>query len=734
MVSAHPPGFFPCMSNAFQRARASVLPWIVSTTTAILVVLMPASALAQQSRERQATAITATTLDNVEVLGRRRPLSDFPGSVTVLDGEVLRDGQRQVSLSESLVRVPGITVLDRQNYAQDLQVQSRGFGARSTFGIRGIKLVVDGIPASAIDGQGQAANFPLAALDRIEVLRGPLALQYGNAAGGAIVGYTDLDSQPGAAVDGWWGSDASHRVAARTDGANADKAWRWRVQGSHFRTDGDRPHSAAERAQLAAVVQWSPREGERIRVVLNSLSQPETQDPLGLTRQSWRRDPHGTDAAAVAFNTRKRIDNHQLGLRWQRDYAPNREAWLGGYAVQRDVEQFLSIPAAAQAAPGSAGGVIDLGRTSTGIDFGHRWSNASGAVAVGIELSRLYEARRGYENFVAGNGVDGGLGVRGRLRRDEDNRVDGRDAYVVGDLRLSPQWTVLGAARHTRLHFDSSDHYRAPGNGDDSGVLGYRESSASLGIARAFKSGEVFASVGRGFETPTITELAYRPDGSTGFNRELSPSHNVSAEVGGRWRLVAGSASIAVYRIDGDDEIVPADSRGGRVSFANAGRTRRDGLEFGASGALGGPWSYAIAANWLRARFVDDFSYRVTTGGATSVRTVAAGNRVPGIPRADGFVELAWRDKADRFTAAIEARISDRIATDDRNTDAAPGRAVASARVEWRPQGQTGWHGFVRIDNLFDRAYVGSVIVNDGSNRYFEPGAGRSVTVGLGWR
>lgn len=690
----------------------------------MLVVLMPCG----HARERPNTS-APTTLDTVEVLGRRRPLSDFPGSVTVLEGDVLRDGQRQVSLAESLGRVPGITVLDRQNFAQDLQVQSRGFGARSTFGIRGIKLVVDGIPASAIDGQGQAATFPLGALDRIEVLRGPLALQYGNAAGGAIVGHSDLDNDQRAALDGWWGGDASHRIAARADGASGGDALRWRVQGSHFVTDGERPHSGAERAQFDAIAEWAPRQDERVRVVLNSLSQPDTQDPLGLTRQAWLRDPHGTDPAAIDFNSRKRIDNHQIGVRWQRDYAVGREAWIGGHAIKRDVVQFLAIPVGAQNAPGSAGGVIDLGRLSTAVELGHRWSGASGALAVGIELSRLDEVRRGHENFVGTR-----LGVRGRLRRNEDNRIDGREAHVAGDYRLSPRWNLLGAARHSRLHFESTDRYFASGNGDDSGVLDYRESSASLGIARAFTRGEIFGSAGRGFETPTITELAYRPDGGAGFNRNLSPSHFVSTEVGARWRFAAGSASIAAYRIDGDDEIVPADSRGGRASFANAGRTRRSGLEVGASGELGAHWSYTVAANWLRARFVDAYSFRVTAGGPTSVRTVDAGNRIPGIPRADGFFELAWRDSGNRFSAAIETRISDRIATDDRNTDAAPGRAVASARVEWRPQGQTGWHGFVRVDNLFDRNYVGSVIVNDGNNRYFEPGAGRSATVGVGWR
>ena len=703
-------------------------PALRTLTTATSLALLSLSAQAQTATTTDPRA-EAVTLDRIEVLGRPRPLSEFPGAIGVVDSAALRDGQRQVSLSEALARVPGITVLDRQNYAQDLQIQSRGFGARSTFGIRGIKLIVDGIPSSAADGQGQAANFPLDSLDRIEVLRGPLALQYGNAAGGAIVGYTDLDGEPGHAVQAWLGSDDSYRASLRVDGASASDAWRWSAQGSRFETDGERPHSAATRSQFSAVTDWRPRADSRIRLVLNALTQPETQDPLGLTREAWQRDPHGTDDAALEFDTRKSIENHQLGLHWDRDYAPDRAVWLGGYRIQRDVVQFLSIPPSAQGAPSSAGGVIDLGRRSSGVDAGHRWSGQRGSVALGIELARLDEARRGFENFVGDT-----LGVRGRLRRDEDNRVDSREAYVIADYRLATDWTVLGAVRHTRLEFASTDHYFAPGNGDDSGRLEFRESAASLGLARAFDRGELFASVGRGFETPTITELAYRPDGSAGFNLALVPARFVSAEVGARWRLAAGDASIAAYRVDGDDEIVPAESRGGRSSFANAGRTRRDGVELSLNGDLGDRWSYALAANWIRARFEQDFSYRVTRGDDTQIRTVAAGNRIPGIPRADGFAEIAWHGLDRRLTAALEARVSDRIATDDLNSDAAPGHARFALRAEWRPREESGWHGFARVDNVFDRDYIGSVIVNDGNGRFFEPGAGRSFTVGFGWR
>ncbi|WP_158635721.1 TonB-dependent receptor family protein [Vulcaniibacterium tengchongense] len=669
----------------------------------------------------------ATTLDRVRVLGAARALSDFPGAVGAIDGETLRAGQRQVSLAETLARVPGVGVLDRQNYAQDLQIQSRGFGARSTFGIRGIKLVVDGIPASALDGQGQAANFPLGMLERVEVLRGPLALQYGNAAGGAIVAETGLDGAPGAAAEAWAGSHGSHRASVGVRGASADQAWRWRALGSHFVTGGERPHSAAERAQLDAVAQWSPDPQRRLRLVAGGLSQPFTDDPLGLARAQWRREPHGTDPAALAFDTRKRIDNAQAGVRWEHGYAPGRSYWLGGYAIRRGIEQYLALPVAAQRAPTSAGGVIDLDRRSAGFDAGHRWEGARGALALGVEFGRLDEDRQGYENFVGER-----LGVRGRLRRDEDNRIASREAFALGDLRLAEHWTALAGLRQARLRFESDDRYLAPGNGDDSGRIDYRETAASLGLARAFGRGEVFASAGRGFETPTVTELSYRPDGGAGFNRELRAASYDSAEVGARWRLGEGlRASVTAYRIDGEDEIVPAANLGGRASYANAGRTRREGLEAGLEGRFGARWSYALAANWLRARFVSPFAYRVFNGGAEQVRTVEAGNRVPGIPRADGYAELAWHSAGARLQAALEARVSDRIAVDDRNSEFAPGYATFALRLQWRGRG--GWHGFARVDNLFDREYAGSVIVNEGNGRYYEPALGRGFTVGIGW-
>ena len=701
---------------------------------ALLALSLPSwspQALAQEARAP--AGVDAVELDAVEVVGTRRPLSALPGSVTVVDGAALRQGQRQVSLAEPLARVPGVLAQERHNFAQDVQVQSRGFGARSTFGIRGIQLVVDGIPATAIDGQGQAANFPLDALDRIEVLRGPLALQFGNAAGGAIVGYSDLDGARAGRWQAWAGSDESARLALRTDGRNDPDTWRWRLHGSHFRTGGARPHSAAERTQLGAVARWTPRAGMQVRLVADSLVQPWTQDPLGLDRDRWETDPHGTDPVALRFDTRKRIDNHQAGARWEWDYARGREAWLGGHAIARDIVQFLSIPPGAQQSPTSAGGVIDLSRRSAGVSAGHRWQGERGALAAGVDAGRLVEARDGYENFVEDAASGERLGVRGRLRRDEDNRIRSVDAWLAGDWHPADRWTLLGAVRRSRLTFASDDHYVAPGNGDDSGRLAFAETAWSVGAARAFAGGEWFAGIGSGFETPTMTELAYRTDGGSGFNRSLDAARFHSGEAGVRWRGDGIEFTAAAYRIDGRDEIVPALAEGGRTSYANAGRTRRTGVEASLAGRLGERWSWQLVGNWIDARFEEGFSHRVVRGDDVDVRVVRAGNRIPGIPSAHGFAELAWHDAADALSVALETQLRSAVPVDDGNTDEAPGHARFALALRWHAPERPGWHGFLRIDNLFDGEHVGSVIVNDGNGRFFEPAPPRGITVGLGW-
>lgn len=724
-------GAAPNRSHVPRNRRPAALPARLFAGAALASCLAPAlPAHAQDDAPDAEGAMQgddAVNLDAIRVAGLRPALSSFPGAVTVLDAAELQDGQRQASLAEPLQRVPGVLALERWNLAQDVQVQSRGFGARSTFGIRGLQLVVDGVPATALDGQGQAASFALGALDRVEVVRGPLALQYGNAPGGAIVGATAPGTTPDWRAQAWAGSNDTTRLALRGDGGTDDDTFAWRAHGAWLRTDGPREHSAADRRQAGLAARWRPAGGHEVRLVADVLAQPDTQDPLGLTRAQWETEPHGTDPAAIAFDTRKRIDNRQGGLHWRTAHARGHESWVAPYVVSREIVQFLSIPPGAQAAPTSSGGVIDLAREETGVSIGHRRRFGDGAFAFGIDAGRLGERRRGFENFRGDT-----LGVRGALRRDEDNTVRSRAAWASAEWRFAPAWTALGAARATRLDFVSEDAYVAPGNGDDSGRRTFDGQAVSLGFARRLSWGEAFASAGRGFEAPTVVELAYRPDGGTGFNTALREATFDTAEVGLRWRGDAWRGSVTAWRVDGEDDIVPATSSGGRTSFANAGGTRRQGVEASLEAALGADWRLSLVGNWTDATFEDGYSVRVVRGGVADTRVVDAGARVPGIPRVHGFAELAWRARAD-LELALEAAGNAAIPVDDANTDAAPGHVRLALALRWRSQRMPGWHAFARIDNLADRVAVGSVIVNEANGRAFEPLPGRQFTVGLGW-
>src|SRR6058998_2270194 len=240
---------------------------------AMLLAMAPACAVAQDD----VVVITATR--------QPQPSLEIPASVDRIYADEIREGRPQVNLSESLGRVPGIVVQNRQNYAQDLQIQSRGFGARSTFGVRGIRLIADGIPATMPDGQGQAATFALGSAERIEVLRGPFSALYGNAAGGVIAVETmDGPQVPTGEADLFFGSYRTWRSALKFGGQSP---WMNAIGDvSRFETNGYRDHSAVTREHLNAKL----KVGE-VTVVANSLHQPDTQDPLGLTRAQLERDP-----------------------------------------------------------------------------------------------------------------------------------------------------------------------------------------------------------------------------------------------------------------------------------------------------------------------------------------------------------------------------------------------------------------------------------------------------------
>ena len=692
---------------------------------AALCLATPLGALAQADGDRTAAAnlpaqvvVTATRIES--------PAFDLPASISRIGADEVRDGHAQVNISESLGAVPGLLARDRQNYAQDVQISVRGFGARSSFGIRGVRLYVDGIPATLPDGQGQISNVKLGAVGRIEVLRGPFSALYGNSSGGVIQVFTEEGSGPprlGFSVAS--GSDGLLRAGAQAVGASG--SFGYNASASRLRTSGYRDHSATERTLGNAKLSLRPDDDSKLTLIANSLDLPKAQDPLGLTRAQFEANPRGNDQSALDYDTRKGVNQTQFGAIYERRIDAANAVQMLAYGGHRGTEQFQAIPKGSQASALSPGGVIALGRNYNGADL--RWTlktrliDAPLTLVGGVSADMLAEHRQGFLNYVGT-----ALGLQGALRRDEVNDVHSIDQYLQAAWQLTPQWSLNAGLRHSRVSFSSSDGYIVGANPDDSGSAAYTAMLPVLGAMYAVSDAvHLYATAGRGFETPTLNELAYRSGGGTGLNLGLQASRSTSAEAGVKTRLAGwGELTAAVFRTDTNNEIVTQTNLGGRATYQNAGATRRTGLELGWSANYFKHLRAQFAATLLKASYRDAFLTCSASPCTSASLPVAAGNRIPGIARDALYAALNWAPPSG-LRGGLEARYLSGVLVNDTNTDAAPRYAVASASMGYVMQ-TGGWEigGFVRGDNLFDRKYAGSVIVNEGNGRFFEPAPGRT--------
>ena len=662
---------------------------------------------------------------------RRQWLS--PATMDAVDADEVRSGQLQVNVSESLGRVPGLLIQNRQNYAQDLQISVRGFGARSTFGVRGVRLFVDGIPASAPDGQGQAANFPLGITERIEVVRGPFAALYGSSAGGVLSLYTAEGQAPASLQAGVAaGADGMRRASTQAQGRVG--SLNYALDASSFASDGLRPQSSARRNTGYLKLSYPYEDGRLVATV--SRQTGTAQDPLGQSRTEFAANAYQTTTAAHTFDTRKSFDQTQVGAAWEHRLGNGQRLELMGYVGRRAVIQHQAIPVAAQNSATSPGGVIDLERSYGGINARWRvdrdWGSGRHTASVGVASDRQNEWRRGFENFTGTATAPTQLGVTGRLRRDERNTASALEPYAQMEWE-SAAWSLAAGLRQSRVRMASSDHYVAPGNADDSGSSDYTATMPVLGLRyRLTETLQAYASSGLGFETPTMNEVAYQASGASGLNSRLQASRSRNSEMGLRSRHADSAWAATVFNIRTDNEIAVLSNTGGRSTFQNAGGSLRQGLELSAEATLGGGVSLTAALTLMDATYSESFKTCASSPCATPTLTIPAGNRIPGVAGRSLFLQLAWEPKKLPGIYTMEARHMGPIAANDTNSEQTDAYTVLNLGARF-VQTSGAWQvsEFLRIDNVANRMYAGSVIVNEGNGRYFEAAAGRSLYAGV---
>ncbi|HDY9069871.1 TonB-dependent receptor PqqU [Klebsiella pneumoniae] len=697
---------------------------ILSVRHAALPALLLPLIAAAQAADEQTMVVTAAPTTVSEL--------DTPAAVSVVNGDEMRQAAPRVNLSESLGAVPGLQVQNRQNYAQDLQLSIRGFGSRSTYGVRGLRIYVDGIPATMPDGQGQTSNIDIGSVDTIEVLRGPFSALYGNSSGGVINVTSQTGTQPPTVeASSYYGSFGTWHYGMKATGAVGDGSHAgdvdYTVSTNRFTTHGYRDRSGARKNLANARLGVRINDVSKLTLLLNSVD-IKANDAGGLTADEWRDNPRQSPRGDQ-YNTRKNTRQTQAGLRYERQLSAQDDLSVMMYAGERETTQFQSIPRAPQLKPSHAGGVIDLTRHYQGIDtrLTHRGELlVPVTLTAGLDYENMSERRKGYENFVMVNGAPQ-YGEQGALRRNERNLMWNVDPYLQTQWQLTDKLSLDAGVRYSSVWFDSNDYYITPGNGDDSGDASYHKWLPAGSLKYALTDAwNVYLSAGRGFETPTINELSYRSDNQSGLNFGLKPSTNDTVEIGSKTRIGNGLFTAALFQTNTDNEIVVDSSSGGRTSYKNAGKTRRQGMELGLDQQFGESWRLKAAWTWL------DATYRTNVCDDASCN----GNRIPGIARNMGYASFGYQPEQGWYAGSDIRYMSDIMANDE-NTAKAPSWTVVGLTTGYKwSYGRMDMDLFGRIDNLFDREYVGSVIVNESNGRYYEPAPGRNYGIGLNlaWR
>ncbi len=659
-----------------------------------------------------ARADNTDPLEEIVVRATRIPTGSqaLPFAVGQVDRDRVQRARQQIGLDESLATVPGLFFQNRYNFAQDLRIAIRGFGARANFGIRGIRIFADDIPLTLPDGQGSVDAIDLGSVDRIEVIRGPFSAVYGSASGGVI----DLRTEDGPErpfLSGRFNTGAyGFRQWQLKTGGQAGRL-NWLANVGTTELDGYRDHSAVENRLFNSKFRYDFDDSAALTVTLNAVDSPEAQDPGALNARELAEDRRQAAPRNLLYDASEKLDQQSLGLAFRKQFGSGSELMLRNYYVRRDFSNRLPFDVNSN----GQGGSVDLDRKFAGLGGNYRWVGRLGSLDNQLVIGFDYDAQRDRRRRYANN-----QGELGRLTTDQDEDVTTTGVYLQDALELSETATLTLGGRLDDVDYQVTDRTGSGGNGRRS----FTEFSPMLGVSWAFRpQANLYGNVSRSFDPPATTELA-NPYGPTGFNPDLESQTATNYELGVKG-LVTGRLryELAVFHIDVEDEIVPFELEGsGQSFFENAGASTHDGVEASMSlellpGLLG-----TASYTWSDFRF-DRF---VGTDGSDY-----SGNRIPGIPEHLFSLDFSWSHPRGWF-AGWDWLWVGRFFANNANTVETDSYWVSNIRLGYRWQsGDWVFEPFAGINNLFDEAYMGNVRLNASFGRYYEPAPERNAYAGL---
>ena len=638
-----------------------------------------------------------------------------------------------LSLDESLRPVPGLFVSNRHNLSQGDRLSLRGLGARAAFGVRGIKILLDGIPLTLADGQSQLNNLDLGSTSRIEILRGPSSALYGNAGGGVLSAHTQAPAESTWRIEPRlvWGSYGLLRLQTRLSG-QTDKT-HYFASLYDLQSEGYREHADARARGLNARIGHTLTRELDLTLLLHLHDAPYLFNPSSLDHDTAEQRPHSARGFIVGQGASKKVRQSQAGLRLKYRPAADRTSTLVFYGVDRDLKN--PIP----------GRIIELDRRAFGLRSENEFAWRDLRLVTGIDLDLQDDGRREFAN----EGLPDGVTVNdeqvfsavqyGANQVNQQEKVRSIGPFLSLEKDLGPALTLTFAGRYDRYHFEVEDRFTATASA--SGTREMDQFSPMVGLVwRLSPLARIYGHIATAFQTPTTSELGNRPNGAGGFNPDLEPERILSFETGFRRHVpqLRLDVNLALYQLEVTDALIPfqvEDPASEEIYFRNAGQTRNRGLELALRSDLRSDLRLTLAYTFGDYVFED---YEVETNDG---RLQLADNEVPGVPRHRLFTALAYQGPRGFFADLELERVGRYWANDfngpppQNDTPAVAFQNDAYLRTDLR----LGLHHrasevFLGVENLFAADYSGSIVPNAFGGRFFEPAPGRTLRLGLSGR
>lgn len=697
-VAARRPGFVPAIATVTVGALA---------VAEVDIVLEPVAAILDP-------IVTAATRD-------ARRLGDVAGAVSVVDSSAIHRDQT-VGLHEPLRAMPGVQAASRYG-THDVNIGIRGSAARSRQAVRGVAVLLDGVPLTEPDGAATPDLIELAAARQVEVVRGPASALYAGSSGGVVnvVSLTGRDSR-GVIGRAQVGAFGFRKYDGRAGGLFAGGRGSGIAAASYSSADGYRTHSEADVVRGQVALDYLASNGRLVTFQAVG-SRLDSRLPGSLTQQEYDADPRAAAPAAAAFGLARHADSYRAGVRVEQAVGT---ADAGAYFFHGGRTLFLPIPSE----------IVDLnfhrvqggGRLRAGRD-----ARRPLEATIGFDYDRVFGTDRRWQN---------NAGSAGALLDDGRDAATGLGAYAQVEWYASAAVSATIGLRYDRVTYQFESEI--PGGIPRQETTFDRTSPRLAAMWRPDAVTSVYASVGRGFEVPAFGELSLRPGDPI---RSVYPKSLWNYEAGarrivGNRLLIGGAAFLAAVR----GEFVPA-AIDGRSIPENASRSRNVGLELEGTGLVT-PWldvgaSYTVLDLRLR-----DYTASVLDAAGTQEEVDYSGKRLPAVPVHRLTAQAQLRPLA-RLSLGVQVEAQTVVYVETGNADQGihyfqlqpggpvqqvPFRSVpARALVHLNGRFRLGLATlFGSVENLFGKRYAGNVLANELRGRFYQPGSPASLSLGIG--